>query len=500
MNLGTLFRRVAPQGLVGRLASPRVPGQVLVKFYPEATNFHMNTAHRSVGAKVMGRLDKVGTQVVSVPCGQERRYVGLYARRKVVCFAEPNYLVHALYTPNDPYLVGTYESSHDGAMAQYWLPKIAALEAWDGVKSLTNGPILAIVDTGIDYNHPDLASKMVRDASGKVIGHNFIDGTDDALDDNGHGTHCAGIAAAATDNAVGVAGVSFNAVRLMPVKVLDKGGSGSVANVAAGVTWASDHGAKIISLSLGASTYSQTLQDAIRHAHSEGAIVVAAAGNDGRAIANYPGANLYALGVAATGPDDLCAGFSNWNIGVGVAAPGVAILSTLPSHQVDLNSYGYRQDYDCLDGTSMATPVVSGLLGLLLAAQAGIDPGEAVGRLQATARNVAATAGDGWGTHYGYGRVDVQACLAGAARQGKVGSIYGQVVNGYGIPVKFGKVSANGKSTRTGFDGMFRLANLPAGTHSLTGGRGCPRSKRTAGTTVEVKPGRDTLVTLTVKG
>ncbi|MHB8928056.1 MAG: S8 family serine peptidase [Bacillota bacterium] len=480
-----------------RGALRRVPGEVLVQFTPEASSFNVVSAHRSFGAKVINRLDKVNCQVVKVPDGREGRYAARYSRHRLVRYAEPNYLVHTLYHPNDPYLNGPYETSHDGSMTQYWLPKISALEGWEKVRSLGPGPILAIVDTGIDYEHPDLASKMARDASGQVIGHNFVDGTDDAMDDNGHGTHCAGIAAAATDNNVGIAGVSFNAVKLMPVKVLDRSGSGSVANVANGVTWAADHGAKVISLSLGAPMYSQTLQEAIVHARSEGAVVVAAAGNDGRAICNYPGANYHALGVAATGQDDTVAGFSNWNIGVGLSAPGVAILSTLPDRPAELNNYGYLQGYDALDGTSMATPVVGGLLALLFAAEPGLTPDKAIGRLQATARNVAGIAGDGWDAHYGHGRVDVRAVLEATPRGGGLGSIYGQVVGKSGLPVSGATVAAGGRSYRTGLDGMFRLANLPAGKYDVLV-RLRRRRKRTAAmAAVEVKPGQDTVTQMT---
>ncbi|MHB0885824.1 MAG: S8 family serine peptidase [Bacillota bacterium] len=482
-----------------RAAPRRVPGEVLVQFTSEASSFHVVSAHRSMGAKVIDRLDKVNCQVVKVPTGREGRYVARYARHRLVRYAEPNYLVHALYLPNDPYLNGPYETSHDGPMAQYWLPKINAPDAWGRVKTLAPGTVVAIVDTGIDYEHPDLASKVFRDAAGKVIGHNFVTGTDDAMDDNGHGTHCAGIAAAATDNGVGVAGVSFNAVRLMPVKVLDSSGSGSVANVASGVTWASDHGAKVISLSLGSSMYSQTLQEAILHARSEGAIVVAAAGNDGRAVCNYPGANFQVLGVAATGQDDMVANFSNWNIGVGLGAPGVNILSTTPDRPCELNNYGYLQSYDSLDGTSMATPVVSGLMALLVAAEPGITPEDAIGRLQATARNVAGLAGDGWDAHYGYGRVDAKAVLEATPRGGALGCVYGQVVDKSGLPVFGAQVSAGGRSYRAGTDGMFRLTNLPAGKYDVVVRKGrCWKSMKTvAVASVEVKPGQDTMARLT---
>jgi len=484
-----------------RAAPRRVPGEVLVQFMPEASPFHIVSASRSIGAQVLRRLDKVNCHVVKVPPGQEARYVTRYARHRMVRYAEPNYRVHALYMPNDPYLNGPFETSHDGPLAQYWLPKINAPQGWDRVRSVAATPLLAVVDTGIDYEHPDLVEKIARDASGRIIGRNFVDGTDDPMDDNGHGTHCAGIAAAATDNGIGVAGVSLNAVKLMPVKVLDRDGGGSVANVAAGVTWAADHGARVISLSLGSPMYSQTLQEAVIHARNQGAVVVAAAGNDGRAVANYPGANFGVLGVAATGPDDFVADFSNWNIGVGLGAPGVKILSTLPDRPAELNNFGYLQGYDSLDGTSMATPVVAGLLALLFAVDPTLTPEEAVGRLQATARNVAGTPGDGWDIHCGYGRVDVLSALEARPRGSEVGCVYGQVIDRNGLPVFGAHVSAGGRSFRTSLDGMFRLANLPAGGYEVTVGRGlCRRSRRTvARSNVEVTAGRDVLIRLTAR-
>ncbi|MFN7017960.1 MAG: S8 family serine peptidase [Fimbriimonadales bacterium] len=268
-----------------------------------------------------------------------------------VRYVEPNYLAFAFATPNDP-----------GYGQQYGLTRIQANLAWD-IWQPQRTVYIAIIDTGIDSNHPDLKNKMRRHANGAVYGYNPLNNTTNALDDNGHGTHCAGIAAAEINNGIGIAGVaawnpvvsnSHSYVQLMPVKVLSSSGSGSLDAVARGITWAADNGAHILSLSLGAGTGAQQLQDAVNYAWNRGCLVVAAAGNDGSSSPQYPAYYTNSIAVAATDSTDTLASFSQYGSWVDIAAPGVNILSTYPSNS-----------YQSLSGTSMACPHVAGAAAVL---------------------------------------------------------------------------------------------------------------------------------------
>ncbi|MHB8927455.1 MAG: S8 family serine peptidase [Bacillota bacterium] len=471
-----------------------VPGEVLVSFDPSASPTAIGALHAAVGARVAGAIPDLGVQVVRVPAGSERAAIARYEADPYVRYAEPNYIFHATYVPDDPYYSGLYNTSNAGAINQYWLPKINAPAAWDTTRTLSTDVMVAIVDTGIDYDHPDLSAKVARNASGAIIGYNFVAGTADPKDDNGHGTHCAGIAAAATDNATGVAGASFNSIKIMPVKVLDDTGSGTLANVANGILWAADNGAKVISLSLGTSTYSQTLQDAVDSAWSKGTVIAAAAGNDGRETISYPGGCNYAIAVAATDETDAIASFSNWGIDIGIAAPGVHVLSTMPTYTVYLNTqYGYYTNYDALSGTSMATPVIAGTAAMLIANDSTLTNAGTVQLLQRTADNIVGTADGGWDIHYGYGRVNSGNAVAKTYRSATVGSFYGQVVSAAGAPVNVATVSAGGVTYKTGLDGMFRLANLPSGTYTVTATNA---RFGTVSTTATIVPGADVFLKL----
>ena len=266
-------------------------------------------------------------------------------RRPDVLYVEPNHIRRAVSTPNDTFY----------ASKQYAPQKTQANLAWDFWSPQAKS-VIAIVDTGVKYTHPDLMSKILTDASG-VVGYNAVDGTTNAQDDHGHGTHCAGIAAANINNAEGVAGIAgwnpnipgaSDFIKIMPVKVLASNGSGSDAGVADGIVWATDHGANVISMSLGGPDTSDTLENAVKYAAARNVLVVAAAGNSGSPNKFYPAAYSDALSVAATDSADKLASFSNYGPWVKVAAPGNAIYSTYPS------------GYATMSGTSMACPCVAG--------------------------------------------------------------------------------------------------------------------------------------------
>lgn len=282
-----------------------------------------------------------------------------------VLYVEPNYVMRAHATPNDPYY----------ATQQYGPQKVQANLAWDIWKPAAQ-TVIAIVDTGIDNGHPDLVNKIYRDASG-IIGYDaFSNARSDALDGNGHGTHCAGIAAGEVNNGIGVSGIAgwngqpgsdVNSTKLMPVKVLDGSGSGTSTTVASGITWAADHGAKVICLSLGGGG-STTMQNAVAYAWSKGCLVVSSAGNSGSSAFSYPAAYANVISVAATDKNDTLASYSNYGSWVTVAAPGGAatssdyIWSTTPTFDT---GQGWPLNYGGASGTSMACPFVSGEAALV---------------------------------------------------------------------------------------------------------------------------------------
>ncbi|MDN4592861.1 S8 family peptidase [Polycladomyces subterraneus] len=346
------------------------PGEVIVKFKNGTNTSTKQAVHSQESGQVLFHSKEIGFDVVKIPSGKSvTQVVREYRNNPNVEYAEPNYIYHADWTPNDPYF-----------STQQWGPqKVQAPAAWDITKSNSNVWI-AIVDTGVQYDHPDLAGKV-------YAGYDYVDNDWDPYDGNGHGTHCAGIAAATTNNGTGIAGMAPNA-SILAVRVLDSSGSGTLDDVANGIIYATDAGANVISLSLGSTAGAQTLKDAVDYAWNHGVVVVAAAGNNGLSTPNYPAYYSNAIAVAATTSSDVKASYSNWGSWVDVAAPGSSIYSTYPT-----NSYA------SLSGTSMATPHVAGLAGLLAA------QGRSNSNIRAAIQNTADPI-SGTGTYWTYGRIN----------------------------------------------------------------------------------------------
>ncbi|MFG2053140.1 S8 family peptidase [Micromonospora sp. NPDC048930] len=313
---------------------------------------------------------------------------------------------------------------------QWGLRQIHAEQAW--ATSRGAGVVIAVVDTGVDLNHPDLQAKLVPgatfvDCGTASCGNGDWRGPDGVPDDGDeHGTHVAGIAAAATGNGVGVAGVAPDA-KIMPVKVLEAG-SGSFADIAAGIRYAVDHGAKVVNLSLGALPGSQALTltglesdatEAIAYAQAKGVAVIAAAGNETAPLCDTPSWEAGALCVTATDRNEVKAWYSNLGVKTdlkAVAAPGGAglvncdddVWSSVP---VGSGSAACGQgDYDAYAGTSMATPAVSGVAALLFAQGRSLDNVYSV--LMSTARTPVTGLRGVYSPLYGWGIVDAQAAVA----------------------------------------------------------------------------------------
>lgn len=304
---------------------------------------------------------------VTVPKGRVASLIARLRGDSRVEHVEPVAKVYARWVPDDPLLE-----------KQWHMHRVEAPRAWQYATG--RGVTVAVVDTGVacEDHGPfskgsDLADTWCR------TGFNFVDNTPHANDDNGHGTHVAGTIAQSTNNHLGGAGLAFRA-RLLPVKVLSAQGWGTTVAVADGIRFAADAGAHVINLSLGGARASRIMLDAIRHARSKGAIVVAAAGNNGRRV-EYPGAFEEVVAVSATNADDKLARFSSRGPQVDLAAPGVSVLQ-----QTICNGGRDRcERFSELSGTSMATPHVAGAAALLMSV--GVtDPDRVQSMLESSAR------------------------------------------------------------------------------------------------------------------
>ncbi|MED3729453.1 S8 family peptidase [Priestia filamentosa] len=353
-------------------STPEQPGtfkenQMIVKFKDGVKQDVIDQIHTTNQCTMLEQNNDLGFQLLESKYTTSKMMT-LYSALDEVEYVEPNYTVEAFLTPNDAFYA-----------YQYGPQRIDAPSAWDVTTS--NSTIrIAIVDTGVQTNHPDLVNKLLP-------GHNFVNGNSNVTDVNGHGTHVAGIAAAATNNNLGIAGIAPSA-RILPIKALADNGSGISTNIANGIVYAANQGAQVINLSLGTTQDSVTIRNAVDYAVNRGSVVVAAAGNNGANLLTYPAVYQNVLAVASTDENDQRSSFSNYGTWVDVSAPGSNILSTYP------NSY-----YSYLSGTSMACPHVAGLVALL-AAQ---------GRSNVQIRSIIQNTSDpvpGTGTFWVYGRVN----------------------------------------------------------------------------------------------
>ncbi|MEM8806454.1 MAG: S8 family serine peptidase [Cyanobacteria bacterium P01_G01_bin.38] len=300
-------------------------------------------------------------------------------------FIEPNYLYQTSFVPNDP------------GYAQQWnLKSINAEGAW--AQNRGSGVTVAVIDTGISRTR-DLQKTDF------VTGYDFVNDRDDASDDNGHGTHVAGTIAQSTNNGYGVAGIAYEA-QLMPLKVLSRQGFGSVADIAEAIRFAADNGADVINMSLGGGGFSELMQEAVEYAHSKGVVVVAAAGNEGSQEASYPAKYRYAIGVSAFDAEGNKAPYSNYGVGVDIAAPGgsTAAGETGGILQETIDQLSGKSEFRYFQGTSMAAPHVAGVAAVIKSM--GVDAPESVATiLEQSAQKVS---GDSQ-NYFGAGKLDAEA-------------------------------------------------------------------------------------------
>ncbi|MFE9694193.1 S8 family serine peptidase [Micromonospora sp. NPDC005806] len=357
------------------------PNGVLVRF--------KSNAAKSAKDRVLSRKDVrsssaiAGTRWVKVRgAGSAADLMRSLRKDPAVASVSLDYKRTATVAPNDP--AYTYGD-------QSYLNTVRLPQAWDRTKGSTS-QIIAVVDTGVNVNHPDLKGRT-------VTGYNAITPSALPADDNGHGTMVAGIAAANTNNGIGVAGAAWTA-RIMPVKVLGADGSGYDSDVTEGVIWAADHGAKIINMSLGGEGDDTALHDAIKYATGKGAVVVVAAGNDGDGRAQYPAAYSEVISVAATDASGKLTDFSSYGDWIDIAAPGAGIVST-----------GLGTDYYIGDGTSFSAPIVSGTAALVRTMYPSLTPAQVLSWIRKNARDAGPRGVD---PYYGYGILDAYASVGGS--------------------------------------------------------------------------------------
>jgi thermitase len=367
-----------------------VPGRMLVQ-WKDADRAAQAKAR--LGLKTTGQIDGLETDVIDLPSGMSPEAFTA-AMGDDAAFAEPDYLVRTFVAPNDEHYA-----------RQYALKKVGAEAAW-GLERGDAEVRIAIVDTGADTQHPDLRGQVAGTFYG--VGWRGAVGFGSARDDNGHGTHCAGVAAAIMGNQEGIAGMAPGC-RLLIAKALGRDGVGSTSDLARGVNWAVSQGADVISMSVGSEDDSRPLRTAIQRAIAQGVVVVAAMGNEGKTLKNYPAAYPGVIAVGATDNEDRVTSFSTRGSWISVSAPGANILSTTPTYKVymseDANG-GLEATYDRLTGTSMATPLVAGLAGLLKSKHPNWTPAQVKRQLEQTA-----TAAGRKNTTLGYGRVNAAAAL-----------------------------------------------------------------------------------------
>jgi thermitase len=406
LNQGLPFRYEGP---------PYRPDEVLVKFKPTLSDQTIKSTIAAYQCKKLKRIPRINVYKIQIQNSISVEETLFALRRNPdVEYAEPNYIAYVTETPYDyffDYQYALYNSGQEigppGSPQGKERADIKATSAWEETKGDEN-IIIAVIDTGVDLDHPDLDDKIYSS------GYDFINDDSDATDDHAHGTHVAGIAAAETDNGEGIAGVAWNC-KILPVKVLDDLGEGGYSEMIEGIIWAADNGADVINLSLGGSFPSTSLENALKYAYDMDIVIVAAAGNDGGAVL-YPAAyDDYCLAVAATDYNDERVDFSNsaglWESNFGpeidVAAPGALIVSTVPTWYWGPGSFPYGWG----DGTSQASPHVAGLAALIKSIKPNLTAAQIMNVIRYSADDVNFVNNLGRDNYIGYGRINMDKAL-----------------------------------------------------------------------------------------
>jgi subtilisin family serine protease len=396
-------------GLPLRAEGPRyAPGQVLVRFKPSVSTQFVNATLARYDTKKIKRISHLNLYQVRIPdwaSVEEMAYA--LSQNPDVMYAGPNYIARIMVTPNDLLFREQWALNNTGqkidvpgAPSGKAQADIKATTGWEETKGSAE-TVVAIIDSGIDFEHPDLKNKTVS------RGRDFANEDWDATDDNGHGTYVAGVAAADTNNDEGIAGVAWNCL-ILPVKVADKEGIAFYSDLIDGILWAADNGADVINLSLGGDQPDDSLRDALRYAHDKDVVVAAAAGNDNTAVF-YPAAyDAYCLAVAATDYNDERTDWSCFGPEVDVAAPGEFVLGTYPTYMTDMTAY---LPYAFGSGTSASTPHVAGLAALIKGLKPWLTADEIMDVIRFSSDDVNSGEHSGRDDYIGYGRINMEKAL-----------------------------------------------------------------------------------------
>ncbi|WP_339060553.1 cell wall-binding repeat-containing protein [Tepidibacillus marianensis] len=362
------------------------PGEVIVKYKDSVPSDKLSKKLSTYKTAEVGKVDTPNTSVISIPKGKNiEQFINELMKDPDIEFAQPNYAYHSFSNPSDT----DYGK-------QWYLPKINTTLGWDKLPAGATDVTVAVIDNGVDVNHPDLKGNMLADNYNAVQPEAIID----PLKTDGHGTIVAGIIGAMVNNEMGIAGVSPK-VKLLPINVF----TGKVAyeeDIVNGIIHAVESNAKVINLSLGTYSYGILLKSAIDYAYENGVVVVAAAGNDNTDIPTYPASYANVISVGATTESDGKASFSNYGSTVDIVAPGTNIYSTFSR-----DAYG-KARYASAQGTSMASPIVAGTAALLLAKNPTLSVDDVTNILLKSAKDIGAKGVD---NTFGYGRVDVNNAL-----------------------------------------------------------------------------------------
>jgi|LakMenEpi03Aug12_release.lakeMendotaPanAssembly.Ray.scaffolds.fasta_scaffold222707_2 subtilisin family serine protease len=356
--------------------------QLIVKMKPSMPEAVFKGRLNARGATQRSEIRGIAARVIRAPKASADLLKGELARDANIEYVEPDFIAQALGASNDPYFVQG---------SQWHLSKIQAPTAW-GTTTGSSTQVVAVIDSGVRASHPDLVGKV-------LVGYDFVANDNDANDENGHGTGVAGTLSPGSNNLIGVCGVAW-ANPILPVRVLDANGSGNYSAIANGIIYAADRGAKVINLSLGGTSSSRALQDAINYAWNKQCVIVAAAGNNGSNVAFYPAACTNVVAVSATNASDTRPTWSNFGSYVDVSAPGVDILSV----------YGTDQ-YAAWNGTSFSSPIASGVVALMGAANSTLTNVQLVDLLIKNSDDIGALGKD---VYYGSGRVNANRAVTAA--------------------------------------------------------------------------------------
>ena len=367
------------QNAVAQTPPSWVPDELLVGLRPGTSGAQVENLYRLYGAEKLQDLSNINVHRIRVPAQSLDAVENALSHRPEIKFVEKNYRLSPNFVPND----SLYSS-------QWHLPKISADMAWD-ISQGTPSVVVAILDSGVDPTHPDLASKL-------VAGYNFYDGNTNTTDVYGHGTKVAGTAAAICNDSIGVAAPACQNL-IMPIRVTDTSGNGYVSAIASGLSWAVDHGAKVMNLSFGGVAGISTITSAAQYVMNHGGLVIAAAGNCGCFDSTPP--NPYMISVSGTDQNDNLASWSSQGDYVDVAAPGVGIYTTMMGG-----------GYGAPSGTSFSSPLTAGVVALMMSVNPSLSPTQIGSLLEANADDLGAA---GYDTAYGYGRVNAYRAVSAAA-------------------------------------------------------------------------------------